>query len=355
MKGSRSIFINGGFTTQPLTGVQRYARELTRRMLDRQRERPDAGKEIRIIAPRGQHDGFVRRNLWEQVDLLAASFRGILFSPSNLGPWLHPRHIVTIHDMRAYSSAHSDSLPQRTLKWHQASLRVLSKTSAMILTDSYYSQKCIIEQFGLPEEKVRVVYPGADHVLDVGADESILGRLNIRPSKYVLAVGSLYPHKNIRILHSIAWEKYELTLCIVGDAPNTKARAFQKIADEAREERSGILYIGRRSDEEIRALYTHALAYVFPSLYEGFGFPPLEAMYCRCPVIASDRTSIPEICGEAALYFDPLSTNSLENAVERIVMDENLRGDLAEKGEKRASKFKWELTADQVMRLLSEL
>jgi glycosyltransferase involved in cell wall biosynthesis len=355
MKGARSIFINGGFTAQPLTGVQRYARELTRRLLERQGERPDAVKDIRLICPHRQQDGFIRRNLWEQVELLAESFRGILFSPSNLGPWLHPRHVVTIHDMRAYSGAHSDSLPPRTLRWHRASLQALSKTAAMICTDSYYSQKCIMEQFGLPEEKVRVIYPGADHVLDVEADESILGRLNLRPNEYVLAVGSLYPHKNIRILHSIAWEKYGLKLCIVGDAPNTKARAFQKIVDEAREERSGISYIGRRSDAEIRTLYAHALAYVFPSLYEGFGFPPLEAMYCRCPVIASDRTSIPEVCGDAALYFDPLSTESLQDVVERIVMDKALRESLAERGEQRAWEFRWELAADQVMHLLSEL
>jgi len=171
----------------------------------------------------------------------------------------------------------------------------------------------------------------------------------------VLAVGSLYPHKNLSILHSIDWQKFDLKLCIVGEAPDTNAKSFLKVIEEARTQPANILYTGRRSDAEIKSLYTQAFAYVLPSLYEGFGFPPLEAMYCGCPVIASDRTSIPEVCGDAALYFDPLSKESLRFAVDRIVTDNELRNTLIEKGHERSHQFRWDRAADQIMDVMKQI
>jgi glycosyltransferase involved in cell wall biosynthesis len=349
------VFINGSFTTQPFTGVQRYATEITKRLIDLDRANDPASRRIRLLTHRGKNYGTIRRNLWEQVDLLAQSVHGILFSPSNIGPWFHPRHLVTIHDIRAFSAAQADSLPSRTRNWQRASLKALAKTAATILTDSYYSQICILDALRLSDNKVKVIYPGADHILDIPQDPEVFTKLRLEAQKYVLAVGSLYPHKNLSILHSINWQKFDLKLCIVGEAPDTNAKAFIKVVEEARRQPASILYTGRRSDAEIKSLYTHAFAYVLPSLYEGFGFPPLEAMYCGCPVLASDRTSIPEVCGDAALYFDPLSIVSLQYAVDRIVTDNAIRKTLIEKGYHRSQQFKWDNTAGQVMDVLNSM
>ena len=353
MRNQRQLFINGGFAaSQSITGVQRYALEITKRILER---RACGAYEITVITPQRQHAGFLARNLWEQIGLWSRARHGVLFSPSNIGPWFHPRHVVTIHDMRAYSDEHLDSLPYRTLQWHRASLKVLSKTARRIVTDSHYSQSAICEKLGVPEERIEVIYPGADHVLEFGRDDSTLDRLRLQRSGYVLAVGSLYPHKNLRMLHAIDWGVYGLKLCIVGEAPKTRARAFQDIVEEARNQPDSILYTGRLSDAEIRALYTGAFAYVFPSLYEGFGFPPLEAMYCGCPVIASNRTSIPEVCGDAAVYFDAVSREDLHNAVQKLVSGDALRKRMVQLGYERARQFTWSRAAEQIMKILDDV
>jgi glycosyltransferase involved in cell wall biosynthesis len=349
------VFINGSYTTQPFTGVQRYATEITKRLIDLDRENDPAFRRIRLLTHSRQNYGIVRRNLWEQVDLLAQSVQGILFSPSNIGPLFHPRHLVTIHDIRAFSAAQANSLPSRTRNWQRTSLRVLTKTATMILTVSNFSKSCILDTFQLDDNRVKVIYSGADHILETPSDPDILSKLHLEPQKYVLAVGSLYPHKNLSILHSIDWQKFDLKLCIVGEAPDTNAKLFMKVVEESRNQPVNILYTGRRSDAEIKSLYMHAFAYVLPSLYEGFGLPPLEAMYCGCPVLASDRTAIPEVCGDAALYFDPLSKESLQLAVDRIATDDAMRKTLIEKGHQRSHLFRWDRTVDQIMDVLEQM
>lgn len=354
MRNPHTIFINGGYLAQPLTGVQRYARELTQRLLESAAAHPDI-RPITVVAPPKGTRGLIRGNLWEQGSLLVRARGGILFSPGNLGPWLHPRHVVTMHDMRAFSSEHADSLPTRSRLWHSTTFSMLGRTARRILTDSHYSLTCICEHLHVSRERVQVVYPGADHVLAFGRDDTVLDTLGLQPGGYVLAVGSLYPHKNVRILHSLDWEKYGLKLCIVGAAPDTRAAAFQRIVEEARTQPASVCYTGRRSDAELRALYSAAFAFAFPSLYEGFGFPPLEAMLCGAPVLVSDRTSIPEVCGDAALYFDPLSPDSLRQAVERLLGDPGLRVTLIESGRQRANQFTWARTAAEVMSILQQI
>jgi glycosyltransferase involved in cell wall biosynthesis len=349
-----SIFINGGFLAQPLTGVQRYAWELTQRLLKTAEADPDM-PPVTLVRPAAGTRGMVRGNLWEQTTLCLRARNGILFSPGNLGPWLHPRHIVTMHDMRSFSTEHAESLPARSRLWHNATFSVLGKTARRILTDSHYSLTCICDHLHVSEQRVQVVYPGADHVLAFGQDDAVLEKLGLSPRGYVLAVGSLYPHKNLRILHSLDWAKYNLKLCIVGESPNTRAAAFQRVLEEARTQPASICYTGRRSDAELRALYSAAFAFAFPSLYEGFGFPPLEAMYCGAPVLASDRTSIPEVCGDAALYFDPLSPESLELAVERLLGDPGLRSTMIERGRQQAAKFTWARATTEVMSILQQI
>src|ERR1700728_150569 len=179
MPNSPPVFINGSFTLHPLTGVQLYASELTLRLISLANEKAPGSAAIELLTPAKQYSGLVRRNFWEQVELLAQSFRGILFSPSTIGPWFHPRHAITIHDIRAFSSEHIESLPARTQRWQRASFRVLTKTAAVILTDSLYSQSRILETFHLRDDRVKVIYPGADHILNAPAVPATLDALGL--------------------------------------------------------------------------------------------------------------------------------------------------------------------------------
>lgn len=343
------IFINGRFVTQPMTGVQRYAHEVSRRLVALGIDGDSNTSRIHILAPEAKQMGRISANLWEQVDLLTQSYRGILFSPGNVGPWLHRRQLVTIHDIGVYDVAHSYSPIFRN--WVRASFQALTRTAKRIITDSNYSRERILNKFTISPDKVTVVYPGADHILDVQPDLDIIHKLNLEPQKYVLVVGSLAPHKNLTVLGAVDWHKLGVKLCVVG----SNNQVFNKYSNDQSQSRTDAIFAGRRTDSELRALYMHALAYVFPSSYEGFGAPPLEAMYCGCPTIVSEATCIPEVCGNGALYFDHNSAKDLETIIGRILHETGLREQMIARGYERAAKFTWDFTARDIAALLQDL
>ncbi len=343
------VFINGRFTTQPMTGLQRYGAETTKRLLASGCTTGSDFLSVRLIVPDRKLTGPGPRTIWEQATLLSQSLNGVLFSPCNAGPLFHPNHLVAIHDVRASDAKWNSSIPPRTRLYSQVSLRVLSRTARQFLTVSHYSKARIKKVYNIADDKITVVYPGADHILDTPPDFDVLSKLDLKPYKYVLAVNSLLPHKNTAILHSINWAHYGIRLCVVGTVPQANFSPFPLLAD------SNIVYAGRVSDAEIRALYANALVYIFPSLYEGFGFPPLEAMYCGCPVIASDRASIPEVCGEGALYFDPHSSASLDSTIQMILTEPRLREEMICRGHERARLFQWNTCAKMIATLLVQM
>lgn len=343
-------YINGRFVTQPMTGVQRYAYEISRRLVESGRHGGFGSSRVQIVTPEAKQLGRMRGNLWEQVNLLAQSHDGILFSPGNVGPWLHRRQLLTIHDIGVYDISHSYSSIFRA--WVQVSLQALTRTAKHILTVSNYSKARIVNKFNLAPENITVVYPGADHILDLPPDMNVLSRLKLEPRKYVLAVGSLAPHKNLPVLNLIDWRQYGVKICIVGTG---NSMVFQQQSGQHPFDLQQAVFAGRIPDSELRALYTHALAFIFPSSYEGFGTPPLEAMYCGCPVIASNATSIPEVCGEGALYFNPKSGEGLQVNIERILSEPGLREQQVVRGSQRAEKFGWDITARNISELLQSM
>ncbi len=350
MSSQLPVFINGRFVTQPLTGVQRYAHEVSRRLVDLGRVGDCDTSRFHILTPESKYLGRIRANLWEQVDLLTQSNGGILFSPGNVGPWLHRRQLLTIHDIGVYDVA--DSYSPIFRNWVRASLQVLTRTAKKIITDSNYSRERILDKFTISPDKVTVVYPGADHILDVQPDLDIIHKLNLEPQKYVIAVGSLAPHKNLTVLGAVDWHKLGMKLCVVGSNNN---QVFNKYLNDQSPSPTNAIFAGRRTDAELRALYMHALAYVFPSSYEGFGAPPLEAMHCGCPAIVSKATCIPEVCGNGALYFDHNSAKDLEISIGRILHETGLREQQVVRGRERAAQFTWDLAARDIAALLNDM
>jgi glycosyltransferase involved in cell wall biosynthesis len=182
---------------------------------------------------------------------------------------------------------------------------------------------------------------GWQHIRRVAADESVLARHGLRPGRYVLAVSSLTPNKNFKLIAEAVRSlgEVDFDVAIAGSvdhkifgAGGAPAAPFVK-------------YLGYVSDAELRALYENAGVFVYPSLYEGFGIPAIEAMASGCPVIASNSASLPEVCGDAARYVSPRDAAGLARAIDELMHDEVERRRLAERGQEVARRYSWEAAA----------
>jgi glycosyltransferase involved in cell wall biosynthesis len=190
------------------------------------------------------------------------------------------------------------------------------------------------------------VSESGEHVLNAEADHSVLSRHGLRSKKFVLAVSSLNPSKNFRglarAIDVLALRDFDIVV-----AGGTNPKIFRG----ERPLPAGVKYIGYVSDAELRALYESAGCFVFPSVYEGFGLPPLEAMCCGCPVIASRAASMPEICRDAAIYCDPLSPSDIAEKIALLMSSSALQNELSAKGRSLAAAYSWERSALALWRL----
>ncbi len=342
------ILLNGRFLAQPLTGVQRYAREIAR-ALDAMPDRPP----ITLLAPGDARDLdlFPRLNpqvvgtrtgqAWEQWELPRAARDGLLLSLGNTGPLLAgARQAVVIHDAGAFDTPDSYSLAFRT--WYRAMQRGLAWRGARILSVSRFSAGRIAHHLRIPEPPATL--EGGEHILREPADAAVLGRHGLEARRYALVVGTGAAHKNLAALQAAmgALHARGLVLAVAGAKD---AAVFRAGSDAPADIRA----LGRVSDAELRALYEGALCLLFPSRYEGFGLPPVEAMWCRCPVVAAPMGALPEVCGDAALWFDAARPASLGEAVATLADDAARRDALADAGHARAQSFSWDAAARRLL------
>ena len=357
------LFINGRFLAQPQTGTQRYAVELLK-ALD---ELIDCGKvdlagvKLTILAPPEKLNplalnhipvrvtGGLKGNLWEQTCLPWFARTGLLFSPCNIGPWLHANQAVTIHDVSVFASPESYS---RAFRWKYATtFKVLSKTAKQVFTDLIFSRDELIRVIGMRPEKIQVVPLGREHIFHISADTGIFEQHQIGSKPYILAVSSNSPHKNfprlVEAVGQLGHGNYDVV--IVG---GTFSKVFQT---QEYTLPPFVKRIGYISDGELRALFERAACFVYPSYYEGFGLPPLEAMTLGCPVAVSRAASLPEVCGDAADYFDPFDVTDIAQTVFRLATDPIRQEMLRQRGLVRASHFSWKVTAEETWNCLSAL
>jgi glycosyltransferase involved in cell wall biosynthesis len=306
---ARPLYINGRFLTRAVTGTQRFAREIVW-ALDAHVTAHGADRDIILLAPEGtptpeglhvikyrtcgSHQGHV----WEQWDLYQASKDGTLLSLTNSGPILHSSQTVVIHDALVYRMPMDYALPYRL--FHQTLGRILARR-ARLVTVSAFSQVELAEIFHLDPQKIMVVYNGHEHILAQGQDDGVLDRLGVAGRPFFLFVGSPAIRKNLNgaIEAFRALGRDDVAFIVVGAA---NARVFSGAVGELP---ANVIRAGYLNDAEIIALYRHALALVFPSLYEGFGIPPLEAMALGCPALVGRIPPVEEVCGDAAHYYDP--------------------------------------------------
>lgn len=355
------IFINGKFTAQRVTGVQRLAHGMIE-ALDRSLAARQSSDRWILLCPAGatppslkfisvQACGPRRFGLhfWEQLTLPWASRGGSLLNLSGPAPLLRSGQVCMIPDAAVFDQPGAYTTSFAT--WYRFLFKRLSKTAALLLTISTFSQSRLAFRLGVPSERLKVVPCAATHMQAVVQDDDALHRLALAGVPYVLAVGSLNPTKNLAALVEAFGQLShpELRLVLVGGA-NSAVFANTTAAPED----TRIVRTGPVSDGQLKSFYANALAFVFPSLYEGFGLPPLEAMSMGCPVVASNAASIPEVCGDAAIYFDPLSATDIAAAIGRVVNDALLRSDLSRRGAQRFATFTWDISAKLLMHHLEQ-
>jgi glycosyltransferase involved in cell wall biosynthesis len=261
--------------------------------------------------------------------------------------------VMTLHDIILIRSAADYYRPRRARLYEQ---RLLARVREVdhIITVSGFSRDDLLKWSGVSPDKVSVVYNGVSDAFQPVTDEEAIDAARSRyslPHRFVLSVGSTEPRKNIRTaiqaFSDLKRVRPDLKLVVTG-VDYCRVGPDQAFAGL---DLDGVHFAGYVHDFDMPALYSMAEALLFPSLYEGFGLPPLEAMACGTPVVTSNTTSIPEVVGDAAIVVDPTSAGELAGALEMVLDSDTLRQELTAKGLARAASFKWQRTAEETRKI----
>ena len=353
------MYVNGKFIAQRMTGVQRAASCLVAAMdvllphdadwvlLCPPGHAAPALRNIRVreIGRNGQP-----LHLWEQVCLPLAARHGRLLSLAGSAPLLARRASVLIHDAAVFDCPEAYAPLFR--RWYRFLFLQLARRGVQLLTVTAFTRALLARALAVDERRIAVVPGGCDHFAGVAADEQVLARLGLRSGDFLLAVASDNPTKNLAALVAAFGRRPPGAAGQLVIAGGRNDRVFA--SGSGSEDTPGVVRAGQVSDAELKALYGHATALLFPSTYEGFGLPALEAMACGCPVGAADAAAIPATCGDAALYFDPASEDAIVASIERLVADASLRERLRQRGRARAATFQWAASARTLIATLSE-
>jgi len=356
-------YINGRFLTQSITGVQRTATELVN-VLDRMiGSEPELSKryEFTVLAPRRRLRDIGLQNIsfravgklnghaWEQFELPWFTRDGILVSLCNTAPLAKLKQMVMIHDASVFAVPETYSFAFRV--WYKLLYPSLGKISRRIMTISEFSRAELNRYANINTDKIAVIYLAADHINTITPDYSILDRLESSERPFLLAVSSMSPNKNFQMIIKAVdlLKNRDFDVVVAG---GTNPRIFR---DQDIDMPDTMQYLGYVSDGELRALYEKAIGFVFPSRYEGFGLPPVEAMFCGCPVIVADIITLREVCAGAALYCDPDDPSDLAHKMCQLIADKKMRAGLVERGRRRASRYTWHRTATGLLEQLRML
>ncbi|MGX5851102.1 glycosyltransferase family 4 protein [Mesorhizobium sp. PL10] len=349
---ARRWTINGRFLSQATTGVQRYAREVVHALdaLIAEHDPLTRGLEVGLHCPPGSDKmplAFIGRreigrtsgHIWEQTQLPLSLNGGGLLSLCNTGPLLSRKHIVCIHDANVWNAPQSYSRAFRS--FYKTLLPCLGKTAWRVSTVSDYSLGELVHRGVVPGQRAFVARNGHEHALRWTPEHSVRTRMAASRETIVM-IGSSAPHKNVGLVLNMADRLAEagLRIAIVG---MSDSRVFRSGA--TRPNAGNIHWLGRISDGELAALLGDSLCLAFPSLTEGFGLPALEAMAIGCPVVVSDRASLPEVCGNAVLYAPPDDPEAWFDHFMQLRNSEALRLQMIGKGRARAATYRWRATA----------
>jgi glycosyltransferase involved in cell wall biosynthesis len=323
--------------------MQRYAIDVPRRL----------GAFLDPLAPPARLRG-PAGHLWEQFCLPAAVGRRLLWSPNNTGPLAVSRQVCTMHDLIPLDRP--EWFSPRFSAWYRFLLPRLARRAAHCIAISEYTRQRLLALSGIDERRVTVIPNGIDPSFRPAAPEAVAqarAALHIPEGPYLLSVGSLEPRKNLPLLLR-AWRTAQtsvdpsLTLVVAGAQGGSRVFAGSALGPVP----PRVHFTGYVPDAHLAALYTGAAAFLYPSLYEGFGLPPLEAMACGTPVITSDTTSLPEVAADAAVLVDPASEADVANAIVDLLTSPPRLQSFSAAGLRRAARFSWDDAAAQTRAVL---
>ena len=343
------VFIDGRFLTQSLSGVQRYAQEIVR-ALDALAGEGALACRFTLLVPAGARKLGLRNittrtlgtrtgHLWTQRDFARAARGGVVLALAGSAPLLHPRVLMVLHDAAVFR--HPEFYTRAYGLFHRLLDRLLARR-ARIATVSQFSQGELAEVLGLDASAIAVAPNGAEHLAH-GADKTVIDRLGLAGTRYFVTLGSFTRNKNLAVTHRAMARLPDahIRLVMIGAG---NSRVFGDQSAPAMDAR--IIRPGHLSDAEVAGLLRGATALVFPSIYEGFGIPPLEAMINGCPVLASTAGAVREVCGDAAAYFEPHDDAALAQFMRALLSDDGARrADVVARGQMRIARYSWRQSA----------
>jgi glycosyltransferase involved in cell wall biosynthesis len=349
------IYINGRFLTHQIAGIPRFSYEMCRTM-------SQSGMEIKVIAPSYaprkdypfpvEYYGKGKSHFWEQMDLYRFMKRkngALLISFSGLGPVLYKNHLPTIHDLSFWR--HPEWFTFSYTLIYKILTPLLVRNAVAVLTVSRFSKNEIVDLLKIKEEKVTVIPNAVSLELNSESTEKERNIPGLK-ERYVLMVSARDRRKNFSraVQAFLSLDLKEVKLYIIGDSGTVFKE--QGLIDF---HHPSVTLLGRVSDEDLSCYYRHALLFVYPSLYEGFGLPPIEAMAHACPVLVSDIEPLREVCGDAAYYCNPEDASSIAEGMKTLLTDNALRQRLIEAGYRQIKNYSWKLSVQKIKKLLAQI
>ncbi len=345
--------VNGRYLTQKATGVHRYAFEICNKL-------HEMGVDFHVAIPQEIDPGYkftfktvkcgsLNTHMWEQISLpryLKSIGSPLLISFTGCGPLNYDNQIMTIHDVS--HERYPQWFSKNYYRFYHFMMPRIGRKAHAVLTVSEFSKDEIVDTLGLDKDKIHVIHSNVPFHNKPSKDEILNFRRNPDAERYIIAVSSMDPRKNfVRLVE--AFDKIEdksVKLYIIGmsfKAFNTPD--LQKLINER------VHLPGYIPDEALQSMYQNALLSVYPSLYEGFGLPPLESMTYGCPAINSSIPALREVSEDAALYVDPYDVEDMTIKINQLLEDESLRQALRLRGLEQIKKYSWDKSAKQVYEL----
>ena len=340
------IYINGRFLTQGLSGVQRFAYEIVKALskinvITLLLPKNSRVKDCYNLEFKVKRIGINSGHFWEQFDLpffLSSIKNPLLICLTNSGPIFYKNKIVTVHDLSFYSNKWFNSTYSTYYKFITPKIIF---NSHKVLTVSEFSKNEIINRFQISNKRVEVIY-NASNIKKSKKSRKI-------SSKYLLYVGTLSKRKNLAILlNSLELLDSDLELVIVG-------KIDKNIKDEKIYKNQRIHLINDASNADLSNYYSYAEALIFPSFYEGFGIPPLEALKCGCPVIASNILVLKELYEDVIIYFNPYDEKELTEKIKFLMNNDKIKQKMINDSFKIINKFSWDDSAAKINHLIKDL
>lgn len=351
----KKVIINGFLLTgKEIYGVQRYAAELLYEL-----DRIVKPGEIEVVVPQNGEREFRFQNIevtrlkqanpehkwsWNlfQFSRYVKKHHGISMDLTLTLPLLNC-DIVAIHDcIYERCKQNANTFKKKLGRVYHIAVTLLNTCRAKaVITVSHYSKEDISRFYCVPRRKIVVIGSAWQHFLRIESDDSVLEKLSLMGKPYCFALGSRLYHKNFRWIAEAAGQNPQYTFVVSGSSNlGTSDTALDRNT-------KNLIYAGYLSDGEVKSLMTHCKAFIQPSLYEGFGIPPMEAMCCGAKCIVSNRTSLPEIYGDSVWYIDPLKYNGID-------MDQIMRAEIADNSEV-LKRFSWKKSAMRLYRLIQKV